>query len=141
MRCARSAALIAVALLAVPAARADLCVTFADSVDNFEGQVTASKGGFNSIAMIETLFNRAAYGSAALRGDHLFMGWTKDTNTAAVHYQCDIDLVTLRGPCQIQVYVAQPFSSSLLSDFATLEVGACALPAGRNGLPRGEGAP
>ena len=107
---------------------ADICITFGDSVDDFEGKLVGHGRGFSSISMLETTFNRAAFGSSKRTGSTLYLGWTKNTSTASVQYQCQIDTVQKNGPCSIMVFSAEPADISRTDDVAFVEMGSCIMP-------------
>jgi hypothetical protein len=123
----KSSLLAALSVITLPAF-ADICITFGNSVDDFEGKLMAQGRGFSSVSMLETTFNRAASGSSKRIGSTLYLGWTKNTSTASVQYQCQIDTVQKNGPCSIMVFSSEPVDTSRSDDVAFVEMGSCITP-------------
>jgi hypothetical protein len=123
----KSTLFAALSLIAVPAF-ADICITFGNSVDDFEGKLVGQGKGLATISMLETTFNRAAVGSSKRIGSILYLGWTKNTITASVQYQCQIDTVQKNGPCSIMVFSSEPIDVSRSDDVGFVEMGSCITP-------------
>ena len=77
--------------------------TFSGLGDNITGDITASSGNYFTLSMQETNYNRAVYGSAFLEGNTAYCGFTKNTSSATVAYQVDINLSTMTGPYYLVV--------------------------------------
>ena len=106
-----------------------LCLTFGQSTDLFEGEAMPrrSPGGYFTLSMVERTFNRAAYGGPVLNNGIYRIGFSKNTNTATISYQCDIPADSLVGQCNLIVFSAITSTSTLLTDVGTLAFGRCAI--------------
>ena len=82
-------------------ANAGICLTFDTIGDTFKGEIIASKGNYHTIALVETAYNRAAFGSAYQASDKFYVGFTKNTTAANVEFQCEVSSSTLQGTCNI----------------------------------------
>lgn len=122
------------AAVALPSNR--LCLEFGTSADHFEGETTPRRSptGYFGLAMQETTFSRAAYGSIVLDGGTYRIGLTKNTNTATVTYQCDIGTDTLNGQCNVLTLSGITLTTTLSTDVGFLAFGNCAASAGASAL-------
>ena len=82
-------------------ANAGICFTL-DSGDFFKGEYTV-KGSYLTLAMVETNYSRATFGSAWVGGSTVYIGLTKNTADATVQYQCSASLSNYKGTCNIVV--------------------------------------
>lgn len=115
------------------------CLTFGRSTDVFEVQLSRTQaGGYFPVAALETTFNRATHGAMVFSNGKYRIGLTKNTNTASVGYQCDIDSVALTGQCSILVFPTDGSLPSRSDDVGTLLFGSCTTPFQAAPVPQGE---